>query len=91
MFPEVAVFKRFGDIGARNLLYLQAELLLLHEKLLQTERLDAKIKGHIYAKDFNEMFKLREVKEDRRQWGLILELREKLKEYGKFLASTPRW
>lgn len=89
VFPELAVFRRFGDISARNLLCLQAELPLLHNNLLEVERLDKKTKGHIYAKNFYELFKLREVKEDREQWDLILRLREKLKEYGKFfLAST---
>lgn len=83
MFPELAVFKKFGDISARNLLYLQAELLLLHDELLKIERFDAKSKGRLYAKNFHELLKMREVKEDREQWELILKLREKLKEYGK--------
>ena len=38
--PEVAIFRRFGAMNARNLLYLQAELTDLEAALLQTERRD---------------------------------------------------
>ncbi|KAE9972119.1 hypothetical protein EG328_005187 [Venturia inaequalis] len=88
MFPELAVFKQFGDISARNLLYLQAELIMLHKELLEAENFDDKIKGLFYSKNFSELLRSHELKDDRKQWDLILRLREKLKEYGKSLATT---
>ncbi|QDS68516.1 hypothetical protein FKW77_010883 [Venturia effusa] len=78
MFPQMAVFKRFGDISARNLLYLQAELLLLQKRLLEVETIDAKVNGRFYAKNFADLLAVREAKEDRQQWDLILELQEAL-------------
>lgn len=38
VFPETAIFKRFGDLSARNLLYLQAELFHLRAGFLELER-----------------------------------------------------
>ncbi|KAE9988541.1 hypothetical protein Vi05172_g9872 [Venturia inaequalis] len=84
LFPEVAIFKTFGDLTARNLLYLQAELLLLHGELRKAEKIDTKIKGRHCATDYNRLHELGNTeKEDRHQWELVLQLRAKLKEYGK--------
>lgn len=60
--PEMAVFKRFGDLSARNLLYLQAELLLLYEELVAIEKIDEKTQGTLYTTDFYELYKLQQGK-----------------------------
>jgi hypothetical protein len=88
MFPRMAVFKRFGDLSARNLIYLQAELLLLHQEFIAIEKFDDKTKGYAYGQNFYELFKVRQMKEDRQQWDLVIRLCEKLKEYGKCRESS---
>jgi hypothetical protein len=91
LFPETAIFKRFGDLSARNLLYLQAELLHMHINLreLEEEERDAvhkgneKGKGLRYAADWYELYNSRkEADNESDQWDLIVEIRAKLKEYG---------
>jgi hypothetical protein len=91
LFPETAIFKRFGDLSARNLLYLQAELLHMHTALgeLEEEERNAvhkgtgKVKGMRYAADWYELYNSREEADNEsEQWNLILQIRAKLKEYG---------
>lgn len=40
-FPEAAIFHRFAALNARNILYLQAELLWLEDQLEKLEKADA--------------------------------------------------
>jgi hypothetical protein len=39
--PETTIFRRFGELNAKNLLYLQAELVLLEEELRKCEISDS--------------------------------------------------
>ena len=80
-YPELMMVRRFQGLNARNLLYLQAELVQIEEKLLKCERDDAAdIPNHRskYSKDFRYLSLDNENSE---QWKLIHEMREKLKEY----------
>lgn len=94
LFPETAIFKRFSDLSARNLLYLQAELIHKHLNLreLEEEEFNKKHKesgqemGIRYAGDWFELYESRpEANKESTQWHYILEIRAKLKEYGKRL------
>src|SRR5690242_19088228 len=40
VLPEIAMFRRFGALNARNLLYLQNELVCLEEQLIAWEKHD---------------------------------------------------
>jgi hypothetical protein len=40
--PEMAIVRRFGSLNARNILYLQAELMYIEKQLLACEKKDAK-------------------------------------------------
>jgi hypothetical protein len=52
--PEIAMFRRFGALNARNILYLQSELVVLEARLKFVEAEDAKAVGvkSKYARDF---------------------------------------
>jgi len=90
MHPELAIFRRFGDLNAQNLLYLQAELVHLEKKLRAIETADCEAQiGHSssYARDWywlnNSAFE-----ENNNQILIIQEIRNKLKEYSQFLHQT---
>lgn len=57
--PELAIFRRFGTLNAQNLLYLQAELVYLENKLQKCVKTDA-ASGHmdrmIYDHDWQTLF-----------------------------------
>jgi hypothetical protein len=42
--PEMLMVRRFRGLNARNLLYLQAELVYIEKSLLECEKEDAKVK-----------------------------------------------
>ncbi|CAI6238706.1 unnamed protein product [Periconia digitata] len=87
--PELAIFRRFGALNARNLLYLQHDLKNLEDRLKLFEYFDS-VSGSgerpMYSKDSQ---KLREsaLNGDSKQWELVLEIRKKLKEYNKTLIQ----
>jgi hypothetical protein len=89
LFPETAIFTRFGDLTARNLLYLQAELLHMRAYLEDIERKaysKDKEKAKRWAKSWWDLCnEPREKGTDDGQWTLILSIREKLKEYGQII------
>jgi hypothetical protein len=84
-YPEMAMVRRFRSLNARNLLYLQAELVQIEKKLLKCERDDASntvdpAKRH-YARDY----KFLELEPGNLQLELIHKMRDKLKEYSESL------
>lgn len=86
-YPEVGIFRRFGALNARNLLYLQAEVTSLEKQLEEVEKADLE-SGHpdrsIYSRDWRTLAEPIEVLgRDDTQWKLFLRLREKLYEYSK--------
>ena len=80
-YPELAIVRRFGHLNMQNLLYLQAELvhleaeyrLLAEQSQLNPDRLD-------HAKDWFSLSQSDDMPEHQ-QWGKILDIRKKLKEY----------
>ncbi|CAN9389878.1 unnamed protein product [Alternaria alternata] len=86
--PEAAIYRRFGALNAQNLLYFQAELADLEERLGEQQALDNNAttgRKSEYAKNW---FSLQdsEVDGDTEQLDLVLKIRETLKEYSIRLA-----
>ncbi|KAF2643692.1 hypothetical protein P280DRAFT_537296 [Massarina eburnea CBS 473.64] len=85
--PETAIFRRFGALNARNLLYLQSELTSLEEALEKAEDIDSKNgKGEKdkYAADYYWL-QMSEHDGDTYQLKLMMKIRSLLKEYNKAL------
>ncbi|KAF2493057.1 hypothetical protein BU16DRAFT_551692 [Lophium mytilinum] len=86
---ETFIYRRFDQLSARNLLYLQSELLALEQRLAQ---LDAHVAstGDLDFKDsarrweaFSKNAKSRD--EEREMMDIVIQIREKVKEYHKAL------
>ena len=80
---EMASFRRFAALNAKNLLYMQAELVHLEAELKDIEHND-RYSGQGEKKFFE--FSLITLKdssgtENDLQWRKVLEIRNKLKEY----------
>lgn len=83
LIPEIAIFRRFGFLNQLNILYMQAELKDLEEKLEEIQRRDGQSNGEErrYARDF---YFLKESNEDAgEQLELVMKIREKLEKYSK--------
>jgi hypothetical protein len=84
-YPTLAIVRRFRGLNARNLLYLQAELVLIENRLLELEKADAKNNAtKDYARDYRWLMRSAG-RENSEQWKLIKEMREKLREYSERL------
>ena len=96
--PEVAILRRFGSLNARNLLYLQAELVALEETLRAcTERNNASNEADRIrsARDWYTLSRLGSGSSNNgsnvgagEEWCTMLEIRTKLKEYSLWLPSN---
>ncbi|KAG9234546.1 hypothetical protein BJ875DRAFT_376161 [Amylocarpus encephaloides] len=92
--PEYAIFRRFGALNAENLLYLQAEIQDL-EILLRIQQSKDKSSTdqdqRIYDREWCTLKECCEAEayHGRRvtQWSLILQIREKIKEYNAALLQ----
>jgi hypothetical protein len=85
--PEVVMFKRFGAPNARNLLYMQNELMFLEAKLKMAEAADAaapKSEKQNYRKDFWCLLNSEIIGPDTIQIDLVRRIRDLLKEYSTF-------
>lgn len=85
ILPEAAIYRRFGALNAQNILYYQAELTYLEQKLREQQRSDdADQKGHGKSYAINWFWlKYSKADGDGRQLDLILEIRELLAKYSK--------
>lgn len=89
--PGYAIFRRFSDLNARNLLYMQAELLDLEEDLWESEVDDARDQD-LKALQFS-MRRIRSGKFEegdskiRQRWELYRDMRSLLKEYNEMLIQ----
>lgn len=84
----MAIFKRFAALNARSLLYQQAELLDLEAGLEAHTEADRQA-GMPFHRNAMALLDARNDSVNGRQWGLIKEVREKLKEYSMY-KSQPR-
>jgi len=86
--PELAQFRRFGALNARNLLYLQNELHCLERALKEAateDSTDSRGMKTFYARDSHCINVSLTDDADARQLNLVLCIREKLKEYSKYV------
>ena len=88
--PESAIFRSFGALNAKNLLYLQAELTYLEETLRDMEVIDHESDEGEKVQYASDWFWLEVSAEERDgvdawQLSLVLKIREKLREYSEYL------
>jgi len=81
--PEAAIYRRFGALNAQNLLYLQAELVDLEERLKEQQDLDNNDSTGRKSEYSKNWFSLQDsgVDGDTEQLDLVMKIREVLKEY----------
>jgi hypothetical protein len=81
-YPEFAIFRRFRAANLRNLLYLQAEITHLEEKLQSIVSRDIR-HGPLRENFPHDWWSLSHGKseEDKEQWQKVCELRERLEQY----------
>ncbi|KAI9662602.1 MAG: hypothetical protein M1821_008769 [Bathelium mastoideum] len=87
LLPETAVFRRFGFLNKLNLLYMQAELKSLEEKLKEIQRRDCQGPG--YEQYFTRDFRLLNDSEEyaSEQLKLVLVIQAKLEKYNAALIQ----
>jgi len=97
---ELSIYRRFCTLGARNLLYLQGELQLLHFQLKELDQADQEIltrPGDNEEKTRTEQavhawecFQRQAVDDPRQsqKMALILKLRRVMEEYGKLCRES---
>lgn len=83
-YPELAIYRRFSILNARNLLYLQAEIVDLEDQLnrytiedLNSDETEKKK----YSRNWFYLSRLSEGDVHNSQWHTALQIREKLREY----------
>jgi hypothetical protein len=87
--PDFEAFPAFTDLNLKSLLYYQAELSMLRQKLHAAEYADAQTLDHdnlepsSYGKSLDTLFRSRLAKNPKwqKQWTLIKQIRELLKDY----------
>jgi hypothetical protein len=88
--PEIAIFRRFAALNARSLLYFQQELTDMEDRLKQLEYRDI-LSDRGWRKDYAiDAASLQHsvAFDDPAQWTLVLQIREKLKQYSKSTLSS---
>lgn len=88
---ESFVFKRFDRLAARNLLYLQAELASLQDKLDNLDRADAKPPYDLEVRKCARSWEDFEASKDssskqHERWILMHRTRATLREYRKYIS-----
>ena len=93
--PEYAIFRRYAVLNAQNLLYFQAELKELEEKLRSYAQADDNSSHPLRTKYSRDWYILNDSispmaadGEDSRQWETFLKIRSKLQEYSESLRLT---
>lgn len=88
-YPELSIYRRFAGLSARNLLYLQAELVDLEERLRKQTLKDINStegRRKEYSRNWFDLSVSKARDGSDEQWHLVLCIREKLKEYSAFLV-----
>lgn len=87
-WPDFAIFRRFGSLNAQNLLFLQAEITHLENELAEVrarEERNENEKGIIAQRSWYELSQENDDGEPCEQWGIVQDIRQKLKEYSMFI------
>ena len=88
--PGLSIFRRFGSLNSENLLYLQAELVLLEQALEEQQQRDRKstnLRTCNYSTNWYQL-KRSACNGDVAQLNLVLEIRRVLKQYSKSHVHT---
>lgn len=97
LLPEIAMFRRFGALNPRNLLYMQNNLVVLERELKELEVEDAKSPDEMKERYRRSSYWLSTANieingalrdGDTRQRDLVLEMRRLLDEYSKSLCQS---
>ena len=89
---ELAIVKQFASLNAKNILYLQAELVHLEAELKDIE-IENKFSGDVERAAFQvSLFDLKDSSDSSKdlQWRKALEVRNKVKEYSRYLFPSRR-
>ena len=87
---DYAIFRKFQHLAARDLLYLQAELVQLeleHQALAQTDR-ESRDQRQFYDQEWWHLSNSEVRGLGGAQWATSLKIREKLREYCTTCGST---
>lgn len=81
--PEMAIFRRFGALNAENILYLQAELVLLEDELRKQQLDDCQSNVDPKTRYARNWYHLRNSRSngDSKQLDLVHSIRETLWQY----------
>ncbi|KAI4133308.1 MAG: hypothetical protein LQ341_006176 [Variospora aurantia] len=82
---ELAIFRKFQKLNAKNLLYMQAEILHLEQELHIIEFEDQISSDKSRAQLHNSLFNFKD--SSGTQWNKVLELRGRLPSYNKALVA----
>lgn len=81
---DFAIFRRFSVLNAKNLLYMQGELIHLEAELrmiAQENKNSKDLEKVDFERSITAMMGPHMSEDGHEQWAKILEIREKLKEY----------
>jgi hypothetical protein len=81
--PTIGIFRRFSSLGAKNLLYLQAELVSLESELkrcVAEDNSSGDAEKLEYAVNWYSLMRSEE-KGESMQWTVMRDIRRKLREY----------
>jgi hypothetical protein len=87
--PEFETYSRFRELNIKNLLYYQVELAQLRDQLTSLELKDCEQRGMSdvgeFAKYADHLISSPTLQNprDRKQWNLVVKIRNRLKEYSK--------
>ena len=91
LWPEVAIFRRFGALNTQNLLFLQAEIAHLERELQIIREREEKREDERGLLAQRSWFELSQAMEDGAacpQWAVIQDIRSKLSEYSKRVTGS---
>ena len=91
LWPEVAIFRRFGALNTQNLLFLQAEIAHLERELKNIREREERREDERGLLAQRSWFELSQATEDGEycpQWAVIQEIRSKLSEYSKKIIPS---
>ena len=86
-YPDYAVYRRFGTLNSPNLLYLQAELVMLEQLLKKYAAEDTSSNAEhqpLYARNWMLLSNQGGPKSrSKKQWNLMLRIRKVLRQYSE--------
>ena len=84
---ELAIFRKFGDLNMLNLLHMQGEIMHLEEKYHKLSKADKEGSSRAHrSRDWWSLTQLDDAGK-REQWDTLCKIREKLREYSKYIKT----